>query len=239
MSIWTNKPARPRRALGLWRGRFGWPAGGLWAALAVGLAVGLAGCGPLGGGNGGGLAAPLRLGPEGPLIAGPAGFCIDAEASRPGRAAPTILLLPCAMLAPAGPPGAPAAAAPVAFGPQPLLSVTLSAEGAGTPSAEALALWAGTRRGRAALSRSGRAETVSLTQTRLEDGVAYLALTDTAAFPGAAVAPDYWRALFVLGGRVASASVYLPADADPAARAARGEALQAALVASLRAVNRP
>ena len=230
MSIWINRPAVVRRgARRPGTGRTGgrWAGAGLSGAVALLLA--LAGC------VAGGGAAQVRIGPDGPVIAGPTGFCVDAETSRPSRAAPTILLVPCAMLAPDGAAGAGA----MVSGPQPILSVTLAAEGAEPPPVEALALWAGTRRGRAALSRAGRAETVTLTDARIEDNVAYLTLSDSARFPGAAVAPDYWRAIFVLRGRVASASVYLPASEDADARAARGAALQAALVASLRAANRP
>src|SRR5690606_9391520 len=76
----------------------------------------------------------------------------------------------------------------------------------------AMARFFGSDPGRAALSRSGRAGTVALGAVSSRDGVIYLSLSDSAAGPGQAVAPDYWRAILTLRSHLVTLSVMSLAD---------------------------
>lgn len=162
-------------------------------------------------------------------IVGPAGYCVDAETSRPGRAMPTVVLLPCAVFTDAG----------RALGPVPLLSVSLSPPISTVPDPEVLGIWAASGRGRATISRAGKAETVEVSDTLIADGVIYLTVQDRAQFPAGAVGARYWRALFVLEGRMTAASVYMPIGVSDEAAIASGPPLLRKFVASLQRANSP
>lgn len=212
MSTWISRARLPSRALAL-------------SALAL-----LAGCVP----GTEGLLQRIDVGDGTLAIAGPEGFCIDVESSRPERAIPTILMLPCALLT--SEPSAAQAGSGVAR-PQPLLSVSVSSDTADPPAPDALALWASSRRGRSALSRAGRADTVRVLTVDIRGEAVVLEITDTAPFAAGQIASTYWRALFVLRGRLVSASVYFPETLPEAERRSRGQTLLAQLVTALRKAN--
>lgn len=141
------------------------------------------------------------------VIAGPRGYCIDRVASRDrrgGRAALTVLS-DCRGLG-AGP-----------FSPRPahpaVLTAAVAAPGRGLPveaAAADLAAYFRSATGRAALSRVGKADTVSVLEALAADGAFYLHLTDAAPFAWGAVQPDYWRGLLMAGGRTVTVSVLSP-----------------------------
>src|SRR5690606_9471523 len=131
---------------------------------------------------------------------GPAGYCVDRAASRDGAAGSFVLFGTCAALS-----GSPAAGQPA----KPAV-LTASVAPAAPPFAAsfpAMARFFGSAPGRAALSRSGRAGTVALGAVSSRDGVIYLSLSDSAAGPGQAVAPDYWRAILALRSHLVTLSV--------------------------------
>jgi hypothetical protein len=209
-----------------WISSLGALRAGLWLA---GLAA-LGGCMPDGQG-------PLRqisvAGGE-VAIAGPAGYCVDTEASRPERRTPTVFLVSCALLA-----SDDADRPPAARGPEALLSVSLSDRAERPPGTDALQVWAASARGRAAISRVGRADSLRILSAGVDREMLVLELRDSAPFPAGAVSERYWRGLFVLKGRVVSASIYLPQSMPEADQARRGPEVLAAFAEAIRAANRP
>lgn len=162
---------------------------------------------------------------------GPAGYCVDRAASRDGAAGSFVLFGTCAALS-----GSPAAGQPA----KPAVltaSVVPGAPDAATFAASfpAMARFFGSDPGRTALSRSGRAGTVALGAVSSRDGVIYLSLSDSAAGPGQAVAPDYWRAILALRSHLVTLSVMSLAD-RPLTSAEKRQILDA-FVGRMRAAN--
>jgi hypothetical protein len=172
------------------------------------------------------------------IIAGPRGFCIDRAASQDsgGRAALTVLSS-CRALG-AGP-----------FAPRPSQTAVLTAAvaapgrgGAVDTAAPGLAGFFRSQAGRAALSRTGKAETVEVLETLPGDGALLLHLTDTAPFGWGAVQSDYWRALLMVGGRTVTLSVLAPPDAGLSRDAGLGlmrDFITAARAATVQAGAKP
>ncbi len=177
MSIWTSKAAA--------------------ACLAV--VTVLTGCDAL-------LNAPATMSVAGGdvVVAGPDGFCVDPVASHdgvPGRGA-FVLLGSCQSISGAGG----AARPPI----RAILTAAVSAGRAGaTVSGNENHMIAFFRSdtGRRALSRSGKASTVRVLSISAKGGVVFVHARDTSPFPGQAVSPDYWRAVFDLNGRIVTLSV--------------------------------
>lgn len=138
------------------------------------------------------------------IVAGPKGYCIDRDASRDeGGGSGLSVLSSCRGLgAPSGygaDPAKPAVlTAAVAAGPGEILV---------GPAAPDLTRFFQSTRGRAVLSRAGRAETVTLTEAFARDGVYFMHLSDGARFDWGMVQASYWRALLPLGGRMVTLSV--------------------------------
>ncbi len=137
------------------------------------------------------------------VVAGPRGFCIDREVSQDARGAQALTVLSACRGLGAG-----------VFGPAPVHPAVLTAAVAppgrliDVQAAEGgLVAYFQSTRGRAALSRSGRADTVRLQEGFAEDGAFFLHLTDSAPFAWGAVQPDYWRALLETGGRMVTVAV--------------------------------
>ena len=136
------------------------------------------------------------------VVAGPPGFCIDPEASHPEATAPFILLGSCAAITGQQTTDTPTSRA--------VLTAAVSAGAAGgtvAGSERELTGFFRSAEGRKALSRSANAQTVRVMGISHVDGVMVIHARDTSAFPGQAVAPDYWRALFDLNGHIVALSV--------------------------------
>ncbi|WP_343080625.1 cation transport ATPase [Ostreiculturibacter nitratireducens] len=134
-------------------------------------------------------------------VAGPRGYCVDSTASRDGAESAFVLLGSCASLA--GTPFAPAPKAPA------ILTASVLAEGAELVAETApLAAFFRSASGRAALSRSGNAETVEVLETFEADGVMFLRVRDISesGTQGQPVEPEYWRAVLALNGRLVTLS---------------------------------
>lgn len=120
-----------------------------------------------------------------------------------------------------------------------LLAVTVAPappEGTSPPDPARAAEALGRIAARAALSRSGRAETVTVISATPEDGTLFLALADSAPFPGGAVDPEYRRAFAVVAGRTVSVAAYAPKGGAPATSDL--DAVLRAALGAVRAANR-
>lgn len=149
-------------------------------------------------------------------IAAPSGYCIDKQSARQQADGAVFLMGRCN--------GASNVAAAV-------ITATIGAAGSASVVADggtALAAFFQMEAGRAALSRSGRAESVQIVQSANIDGAFALYIADQEV-------GDYWRAIVGISGRLVSLSVQGPSGSslDPG----RGRKLLGASLAAMRAAN--
>jgi hypothetical protein len=136
-------------------------------------------------------------------VGGPAGYCIDPAASRPGASPAFVLLGSCAGIS--GQAGAPHPDSPA------VLTATVSTRALDGPGvAESLGVLAAFFKsddGRAVLARDGQPESVTVYRTRNGAEALYLRLRDTSpgALPG--TRQTYWRGVFDLNGVLVTLSV--------------------------------
>lgn len=164
-------------------------------AAFVACVVSLAGCE---GGFGVSRKAPDQISlPDGLVVAGADGWCVDVANSQSGRNTSVVVLGSCAAIA------------DNASAPRPSVPgvMTVSVEGAGlqAPPADTLEAFFDTDDGRAALAHDGNAESVRLLESKRDGERLYLHAKDDSALPG--VSSDYWRALFGLNGRLVSVTL--------------------------------
>jgi hypothetical protein len=135
------------------------------------------------------------------IVAGPPGYCIDRDAIRDEGGAAFVLLGSCASIT--GRAGKAAPAIPA------VLTASISERnGADVSAAMAqMARYFESKAGRAALARDGRAASVEVLDSRQENGVFLLKASDQSPNPATGLAPDYWRALFDLNGRLMTLSI--------------------------------
>lgn len=174
------------------------------AAMLVGLLAGCAGLDD--------AATRATVGGGAITIAAPRGYCVDRSALRDGRRGAFVLFGSCAALAPG----------PFATEPDPLAVLTAAvappraAEGAATGTgaltgrADRLAAYVTSPAGRRALSRDGRADSVTVLRTFTENGVFFIHLRDTSATAGPPVAAEYWRAILEVKQRMITLSILFP-----------------------------
>ncbi len=160
------------------------------------------------GGTGVSRNAPSQISlPDGTVVAGADGWCVDEATTRTGRDTAVVVLGSCAALA------------RNALAPQPDLPgvVTVSIDGTrgAAPSPEEFAAYFVSEPGRAALARDGRADSVEIIDVTSETDVLYLGASDRSVSSSAS--PITWRALFEMGGRIVSVSLYGPPN-DPIER---------------------
>ncbi|SIO51791.1 hypothetical protein SAMN05444722_2981 [Rhodovulum sp. ES.010] len=187
------------------------PRSGALIALAGLAALALAGCagGPDATAGFGGLsfsrAAPQAVTVAGDTvtIAGPAGFCVENNATRDGDDGAFVLMASCAAVT--GRENAPTPASDALL----TASVAANAGPGGRPEDRAIVLerFFASEAGRAALARDGRAASVEVDEMLDRDGLFVLRARDDSAglFPG--LRNDYWRAIFDVNGRIVTASV--------------------------------
>ncbi len=144
-----------------------------------------------------------RLPLHGVTLAGPRGFCVDSRSSDVNADPAVVVFGNCAAIS-----GNP-------FSEQPKKPALLTASVARLSAPEAAIgatmsavdgfLRSG--KGRAVLSRDGRAESVDVLESLAEDGAYYVRIKDRSppAVPGADA--TYWRSYFDLGANVVSASI--------------------------------
>ncbi len=199
MSTWISE--NPNRALA---GRL-WPASARFSTAA--LLFSLAGCGGFDAGGGPGLFAQkapekARVVQNTVTIAGPRGYCVDTTATRDDARGAFVLLASCASIS--GSARQPKPDHPA------ILTATVAAEESGRPIADStdrLKAFFTSDAGRAALSKNGKAESVTVLSTSANDGVFYLHARDKSGALVSGAGEDYWRAMLDVKGRVVSASL--------------------------------
>ena len=136
--------------------------------------------------------------PDGLVVAGAHGWCVDQAATRTAGDTAVVVLGSCAAIA------------QNALLPRPLVPgvVTVSVEDMATdvPPTETLEAFLVTETGRAALARDGRAASVDILETRRSGETLYIHAVDRSGWPKNA-AEDYWRALFDIDGRFVTVSL--------------------------------
>lgn len=153
------------------------------------------------------------------VVAGPAGYCVDIEATTESDIEAFVLLVRCRGT----------------LRPSPVLSATVtSLESDGDPeSLRGLTGYLQTAPGRAQLSRSGDPRDVTVEQATFADGVIWLLIHDNGN--PRSFDETYWRAILPVGGRIVTLSVLAssehPLDQDS------GLAIMRGFVTRLRAVN--
>ncbi len=135
---------------------------------------------------------------DGTVIAGANGWCIDPSVSRPADDTAVVVLGSCAAIGQN-------ALAPTPDVPG-VVTVSIEQPGAAAPTPEQLESFFVSETGRAALARDGNASSVEILETSADDDRLILYTADQSALSGAS--PRTWRALFDLGGRFVSVSLY-------------------------------
>lgn len=200
------------------------------AALALSVLGGLAACAP--GGTGATATRAVVVSGGAVTISGPAGYCIDRAATRDRAEGAFVLLGTCAALSGVARPGMPAA-------PAVLTATVRPGAPQGVPfsrSFPAMARFLRATLGRAALSRSGQAGTVSLAEVLSRGEVLYLRVRDTSAGNGQPMEPEYWRAILGLRGQIVTLSA-LGLRERPLPAAEKRRVLEA-FVAQVQTANR-
>jgi hypothetical protein len=153
-------------------------------------------------------------------VAGPEGWCVDARSTRETGDQAFVLLVRCRERRG-----------------EPVLSVTVS--DIRVPPGEPVAQLTGladfllTEVGRGQLSRRGRADEVTIRSHRIADGALWLELSDSGN--PERFAPDYWRVVMPLAGRLVTLSAMALAESPSPPEA--GVAALEALIAVLRRRN--
>ena len=154
-------------------------------------------------------------------VTGPEGYCVDTSSTVEGEREAFVLMVRCRP----------------AERRRPVLGATVTAlpseAATGAENLAALMQAVTGETGRGHLSRAGRAEDVRIDAATIEDGAIWLRIHDAGS--PEAFAPDYWRAILPVGGRVVSLSVL---DASGAAGApAAGLSILRDFTARMRAAN--
>ncbi len=154
-------------------------------------------------------------------VAGPEGYCVDRNSTVENASEAFVLLVACR----------------ASERQRPVLAATvtaLPAEAArGTENLRTLMTAVTSEAGRGHLSRSGQAGDVRIESAAIENGAIWLRINDRGS--PETFAPDYWRAILPVGGRVVSLSV-LDARAAPGS-AEEGRAILRGFAARMRTVN--
>lgn len=191
------------------------PDAGNWTATARALA--LAGAllatacvmpeGGATGGAGGGpskaVTTSVRVAEGAVTLAAPQGYCADTAESRDGPWGAFVLFGSCASLAGSKSAASPRHPAILTASTRPTKATSAEFASSFGPMAQYLA----SDQGRAALSRSGRAATVTIRQIVAAGDVLYIRAADTAEASGREVEAEYWRALFSVDGQIVTLSV--------------------------------
>lgn len=145
-------------------------------------------------------------------VSGPNGFCVDPGSIRDGQNGGFVLLGSCTGLSGGNNPSLKGKTA--------ILTLSISGplspdESFDAPSVEA---FFASEAGRQALSRSGSSQTVTLIESDVQDGRLWLHARDSAPNMLAGQGDEYWRALFVLKGRLVTVTA-TPFDEAPMSEA--------------------
>jgi len=150
-----------------------------------------------------GAPAKMKIGPGALTIAAPPGFCVDTQASHNLESGAFVLFGSCAALGQS------------TFAAKPKKAAILTAYVTpGAPEGDvfaasfaSMATFLASDQGRKALSRAGKARTVTIQRIVAVGDVLYILASDSARLEGQDVEPGYWRALFALDGQIVTLSV--------------------------------
>ncbi len=145
----------------------------------------------------------IALASGGPVIAGPVGFCIDPTQTQEDGENAFVLLGSCASLSRDASVARPAARAVLTASVTPAMpgSVPLA------KSFKQIDSYFRSEAGRAAISRSGDAETVKVVRTVTSGDLLLIELTDNAPSGANPVQARSWRGLMEIRGRIVSFTV--------------------------------
>ena len=171
--------------------------------------------------------APMQVQlPDGLIVAGARGWCVDERTSKANSGGAVVVLASCAAIA------------GNALLPSPRFDgvVTVSVEDSAEtiPSVADIAAFMATEQGRAVLARDGRADSVDLLEVATSDDALYLHALDKSGGP-LNTGADYWRAIFDIEGRFVSVSL-TSVDPDQVSRAASLATLNAQ-ISQLKSAN--
>jgi len=143
--------------------------------------------------------APVRVQlPDGMVVAGARGWCVDRATSQTSSGAAVVVLGSCAAIA------------RNAFLPSPqidgVLTVSVEEESSTPPSLSDLAGFLSSEQGRAVLARDGRAASIQLLEIATQNDTLFLHALDTSGGP-LNTGENYWRALFDIEGRFITISL--------------------------------
>ena len=144
--------------------------------------------------------APERIElPDGLVVSGSHGWCVDTETTQTAAETSVVVLGSCAAIA------------NNARAPRPdvpgVVTVSVDSSGGAVPSVRQLDDFLSSEGGRAALARDGSAESVRILERRREDNMLVVRVVDRSLPAAAGAAADYWRALFGIGGRFVTVSL--------------------------------
>lgn len=156
----------------------------------------------------------VQVTPAKVLIAGPKGYCIDRRGSSDRPDGAFVLLGHCDSLAGRPAPGKSTAARPAD---RAVLTVTAQPMALGAPPLEAsfaaMGAYFQTEAGRAALSRAGKAGSVTVHSASSVGDVFYIQISDQSAARDLPVEPRYWRAILEVKGTMLTLTVQALAGA--------------------------
>lgn len=140
--------------------------------------------------------------PDGTVVAGADGWCVDETTLRSGSDTSVVVLGSCAALA-----RNPKAPRPDVPG---IVTVSVETQPGASPTVDDLTAFFGTETGRTVLAEDGQADSVEVLEVRVEEDVLYIRSRDSSAATGAN--SQNWRAVFMLAGRFVSVSLFGRAD---------------------------
>lgn len=172
--------------------------------------------------------APERIElPDGLVVSGPRGWCVDTRTTRTDGETSVVVLGSCAAIA------------GNALGPRPevpgLVTVSIENDAGDVPPADLLQNFVASEAGRAALARDGSAASVVILESRRAGELLLIHVEDRSIHHVPGVAPEYWRALFDLDGRFVTVSL-MGLNESPIDEASGFAALEAQVV-RLKLVN--
>jgi len=163
------------------------------------------------------------------VIAGPRGYCVDRQGSRPGNDPAFVLLGACDAIA-----GDVPATRPIR---RAILTATVVAlpAGAALPAPDVVAGFLQSEDGRTMLSRSGDAAQVEILASIVSADTVLMRIRDRGRLDGPRVADTYWRAVFAHDRHMVTLAVLAPAGTSIASASQR--VLLEQFIDRVRAVN--
>lgn len=190
----------------------------------LGLLCACDGAGPFGGST-----TSIVVAQGSTTVVGPPGYCVDRSATRSGRQGSFVLLGGCASISNNASAPSPSSLA--------VLTASVSDQNGATVTGAANRLdqFFRSQSGRAALARDGNPSSARVLAAYRKNGAFMMRVRDRSAGLTPGLAPDYWRALFDLNGRLVTLTV-IAFTARPISNS-RGSAILDSFVIAMRKQN--